>query len=84
MISQIPVNRIMLMSSGRSSVISCGVYGTIEFVHTQKKAADLVAELRYDPRAQLWRASVSLALQDMRNTQRDTGLVNWEVIRESV
>jgi len=83
-ISQIPVNRIMLMSSGRSSVISCGVYGTIEFVHTRKKAADLAADLSYDSHSQLWRASVPLALQDMRDTQRDTGLMNWEATDESI
>jgi len=83
-ISQIPLNRIVLMSSGRSSVISCGVYGTIEFVHTRKKAADLASDLSYDSGSQLWRASPRLALQDMRDTQRDTGLVDWEVADESI
>jgi len=83
-ISQIPLNRIMLMSSGRSSVISCGVYGTIEFVHTRKKAADLALELSYDSSLQLWRASIPLALQDMRDAQRDTGLVDWEAADEFV
>jgi predicted transcriptional regulator of viral defense system len=83
-ISQIPMNRIMLMSSGRSNVISCGAYGTIEFVHTRKKAEELAGELSYDPRLQLWRASVSLALRDMRDTRRDTGLVNEEIANEFI
>lgn len=83
-ISQIPMNRIMLMSSGRSSVISCGAHGTIEFVHTRKKAEDLAAELSYDARLHLWRASTALALRDMRDTRRDTGLVNEEAANEFI
>ncbi|MDZ4197866.1 MAG: hypothetical protein U1E27_01120 [Kiritimatiellia bacterium] len=83
-ISQIRVGRIKLMSSGRSSVISCGTYGAIEFVHTRKRAMDLARDLTYDPRWQLWRASVPLALRDMRDTRRDTGLVDWEAAHESV
>jgi predicted transcriptional regulator of viral defense system len=83
-ISQIPLSRITLMSSSRSSVISCGKYGTIEFVHTSKKVTDLTADLTYDPRFQLWRASVSLALRDMKATRRDTGLINWETAHEFI
>ncbi len=83
-ISQIPVNRIMLMSSGRSNVISCGAYGTIEFVHTHKKAEELATELSYDARSQLWRASIQLALRDMKDTRRDTGLVNEEIANEFI
>jgi hypothetical protein len=84
LISQIPLSRITLMSSGRSSVISCGGYGEIEFVHTSKKPAELAAELTYSPRLQLWQGSAALALQDMQDTRRDTGLVDWEAAREFV
>jgi hypothetical protein len=72
------------MSSGRSNVISCGPYGSIEFVHTRKKAEELAPRLSYDTRYGLWRASNAQALQDMRNTARDTGLINWEEAHESV
>lgn len=83
-ISQIPLSRITLMSSGRSNVISCGPYGEIEFIHTSKVAAELAADLTYDPRFQLWRASVKLALRDMKDTRRDTGLINWEAAHEFI
>ena len=83
-ISQIPVNRLTLMSSGRSGVTDCGAYGSIEFVHTRRKAEELTPLLTYDPRFHLWRASVPLALRDMRATRRDTGLVNQEEANESV
>lgn len=83
-ISQIPMSRITLMSSGRSNVISCGPYGDIEWIHTSKKAETLADELSYDPQAQLWRASVALALRDMKDTRRDTGLINWEAAHELI
>ena len=35
-ISQIPINWVSIMSSGRSNVISCDRFGTIDFVHTQQ------------------------------------------------
>lgn len=83
-ISQIPINRITLMSSGRSSVISCGRWGTIEFVHTTQKAEELVPDLNYDSRCKLWRASVQLALRDMRVAHRNLDLVDWSVVHELI
>lgn len=83
-ISQVPMSRIALMSSGRSNTISCGAFGSIEFVHTERSAKTLTGWLAYDAEYQLWRASVALALQDMRNTHRDTGLINWELAHELV
>lgn len=56
-----PMNRVTLMSSGRSTTLSCGRYGTIDFVHTKKGPAELADQLVYDPRCHLWRASVALA-----------------------
>ena len=36
-ISQIPMNWVTLMSSGRSQVMECGDFGTIEFTHTKNE-----------------------------------------------
>jgi len=84
-VSQIPINYISLMSSGRSAIISCGKFGTIEFVHTEKKAADLVDQLVYDAQCRLWRAKVALALRDMKATRRTTiDLVDWSVADEFI
>ena len=81
-ISQIPINRIMVMSSGRSEIIDCGKWGTIEFIKTRQAQVKLIGELTYDPTIQLWRASVSQALRDMRTTQRNMDLVDWKVAHE--
>lgn len=83
-ISQIPINRIFLMSSGRSNIINCGHWGTIEFVHTSQKIKEITNQLYYDQRCKLWRASVKLALRDMRATHRNIDLINWDAAHEFV
>lgn len=83
-ISQIPLHWITLMSSGRGHIIGCGRFGHIEFVHTRRRPETLADELTYDPRCQLWRASVRLALKDLRLTRRSTDLINESAVYESV
>ncbi|WP_298435356.1 type IV toxin-antitoxin system AbiEi family antitoxin domain-containing protein [Geobacter sp.] len=83
-ISQVPMNWITLMSSGRSHIVNCGDFGRIEFVHTKKRPETLADQLVYDPRCHLWRASVALAIRDMRATGRSTDLVDWGAVDELV
>lgn len=83
-ISQVPMNWITLMTSGRSHVVDCGDYGHIEFVHTAQSPADLSRELTYDPDRRLWRASVRQALRDMKATRRSLELIDEEAARELV
>ncbi|MFZ0436057.1 MAG: type IV toxin-antitoxin system AbiEi family antitoxin domain-containing protein [Chthoniobacterales bacterium] len=84
LISQVPMNWITLMSSGRSHVVNCGEFGRMEFVHTAQSPADLSDDLTYDADRHLWRASVSQALRDMKATRRSMDLVNLEAAHESV
>lgn len=83
-ISQIPINRISIMSSGRSNNIACGRWGTIEFVHTRQLPAKLANQLNYDVRCRMWRATVSLALRDMRATHRSMDLIDWSMAHELI
>jgi len=83
-ISQIPMNRIMVMSSGRSSIFDCHHWGSIEFVHTQQKPSSLVEHLHYDTQNNMWRASVKQALRDMKATHRSTDLIDWSVANELI
>lgn len=83
-ISQIPMNWISIMSSGRSNTISCEGYGTIEFVHTNQKPANLVHHLIYDHSCGMWRANVELALRDMKATHRNTDLIDWDIANEFI
>lgn len=83
-ISQIPINWLVLMSSGRSNTICCGEFGKIEFVHTKKKPIDVIDHLSYDSNCHLWRANVTLALRDMKATHRNCDLINWDVVNEFI
>ena len=83
-ISQIPINWISIMSSGRSSTIPCGNFGTIEFVHTNQKPADLINHLTYDHNCGMWRADVALSLKDMKTTHRNCDLIDWDLANELI
>ena len=83
-ISQMAINSISLMSSGRSNRIACDGWGTIEFVHTRKHPSDLVNQLRYDARCHLWRACPALAIQDLKTTRRSLDLVERSVVNEFI
>ena len=83
-ISQAPMNWITIVSSGRRNTMRCGKWGTIEFVHTSRKPSELRDNLTYDARCRMWRASVSLAMRDMRLTHRTMDLVNKEAADELV
>lgn len=83
-ISQVPMNWISLMTSGRSHVVDCGDYGHIEFVHTAQRPDEIGGELTYDAERHLWRASVRQALRDLKATRRSMELVDEGVARELV
>ncbi|MGL4399062.1 MAG: type IV toxin-antitoxin system AbiEi family antitoxin [Luteolibacter sp.] len=83
-ISQVPMNWISLMTSGRGHVVDCGDYGHIEFVHTAQRPEEIGGELTYDAEQRLWRASVRQALRDMKATRRSMDLVDEEVALELV
>lgn len=83
-ISQIPMNWITLLSSGRTHSVDCGRWGKIEFIHTRQTAADLAAHLNYDAECRLWRASVAQAVRDMRRHQRNPDLIDWSLVDEFI
>lgn len=83
-ISQVPLQWISIMSSGRSQTIECVGLGHIEFIHTKKKPIDLVKHLHYDQQCHLWRADIDLAIRDMKYTQRSLDLIDWERVDEFI
>lgn len=80
-ISQIPINAITIMTSGRSNIISCGKFGTIEFIHTQRLPHTLNKHLQYDADCRMWRADISLALRDIKRVRRNIDLINEDIIQ---
>lgn len=83
-ISQVPFQWLTLMSSGRSSLIDCGQWGTIEFVHTDKEHARLANVLVYDETIRFWRAPVALAIREMKACHRPLDLIDWRIADEFV
>ena len=83
-ISQIPIHWVSIMSSGRSNIIPCGKFGSIEFTHTEQKPPSIMQQLSYDTNCRLWRANVALAIRDMKTTHRNTDLLDWEVANELI
>lgn len=83
-ISQVPINWVTIMSSGRSSIISCGEFGTIEFIHTEQTPEEIALNLTYDKSCGMWRANISQALRDMKKTRRNLDLIDWELANELI
>lgn len=70
--------------SERINIISCGRFGTIELIRTNKNPIDIVDQLTYDADCKLWRASTSLALEGMKRTRRNCDLTDWNIAYEFV
>ncbi len=83
-ISQIPLQHITLMTSGRRQSIDCGKWGSIEWIHTVRRPEEVVGHLHFDARIRLWRADVPLAMEDMRRTGRSQDLIQMEVLDEFI
>lgn len=83
-ISQVPINTISIMSSGRTNIIECKELGQIEFVHTMRLPKQIEQQLSYDPNCRMWRASVELAISDMKRTHRNCDLIDWELADELI
>ncbi len=74
-ISQQMLQWITVMTTGRSNIIHCGDYGTIEFVHTKRDSQSILEHLSYNKELGLWVADVELSKQDMRYAHRTMELV---------
>ena len=83
-ISQIPMGWITLMSSGRNRIVDCGNFGRIEFIHTSRPVEKVMKHITWDHRIHLWRASVALAMKDLKHTHRSQELIDWELVDELV
>ncbi|MCY0853253.1 type IV toxin-antitoxin system AbiEi family antitoxin [Cupriavidus sp. D39] len=78
-ISQIP-SRLTLMTTGRSQTFKTP-YGTLEFVHTSQTPDKLRDEMVFDSRRELYVATPSRALRDLKRVGRNLDLVmNMEYV----
>lgn len=80
-ISQIPMSRITVMTTGRAGVIRTP-YGVIEFTHTARPWRDILENTLVMEGRPLRIARVETALRDIRRVGRNLHLVNETYYRE--
>lgn len=79
-ISQIPVDRLTAMTTGRSGVYTTP-WGTIEFTHTKRSVADILANTRPVGRP-LRLATPQAAWRDLKRVGRNTHLVDERALAD--
>ncbi|MDE2789076.1 MAG: DUF6088 family protein [Paracoccaceae bacterium] len=80
-ISQIPMSRITIVTTGRSAEIRTP-YGVIEFTHTSRAVRDILESTIVMEGRPLRIARVEAALRDLRRVGRNLGMVNEEYYRD--
>ena len=76
-ISQIPMDRLTVMSTGRSGTYKT-CYGIVEFTHTKRSASDVLKNSRVVSKRPLRIATREAALRDLRRVGRNLHLVRRE------
>ncbi|AYN19549.1 type IV toxin-antitoxin system AbiEi family antitoxin [Alcaligenes aquatilis] len=79
-ISQIPVSRITVMTTGPSGVINTP-YGTIEFTHTKRGAAQILKNTLTTQGRPLRIATKRAAIRDLFRVGRNTNMIDPAEIR---
>jgi len=79
-ISQVPVDRLTAMTTGRSGVYTTP-WGTIEFTHTKRSPADILRRTRLVDRP-LRLATPQAAWRDLKRVGRNTHLVDERALTD--
>lgn len=74
-ISQIPISRLTVMTTGASGLIDTP-YGTIEFTHTQRSMADIVKHTLIDSGRPLRIATRQAAVRDLLRVGRNANMLD--------
>lgn len=80
-ISQIPIDRLTVMTTGRKGEYKTP-FGTIEFTHTKRPLSDILKQI-VDTGRPLKLARKSAAYRDLKRVGRNTHLVDEEVMNEN-
>ena len=76
-ISQIPIDRITIMTTGRKGIYNTA-YGVIEFTHTKRTVKDILENTTKVNERPLRIASKQAAWRDLKRVGRNINLVNQE------
>lgn len=76
---------LTVMTTGRSNIIKCGSFGTIEFVHTEKNGSKLAGHLYSDSWSGMLKADLFLAMEDEKDCRRKSmSLIDWNLYDELI
>jgi predicted transcriptional regulator of viral defense system len=78
-ISQIPVDRVTLMTTGRKGLYKTP-YGVIEFTHTDRAVSDILTHINQVDGRPLRLADKATAWRDLKRVGRNTIMVNRETV----
>lgn len=74
-ISQIPVDRLTVMTTGRKGLYRTP-FGTIEFTHTARPVSDILTHIKQVDGRPMRIASKEIAWRDLKRVGRNVGMVN--------
>lgn len=77
LISQIPIDRITLMTTGRKGIYNTA-YGVIEFTHTKRTVKDILNNTTTINKRPLRMATKQAALRDLKRVGRNISLVHMD------
>ena len=80
-ISQIPMDRITVMTTGREGTYKT-IFGTIEYTHTKRSLADIINGIKQIENRPLRIASKEIAWRDLKRVGRNINMVNLKELNE--
>lgn len=78
-ISQIPIDRLTVMTTGRKGLYHTH-YGSIEFTHTKRSVEDILTSIISAPPRPLRVATCATAWRDLKRVGRNTNLVDQSLL----
>lgn len=81
-ISQIPIDRLTVITTGRSGTYHTQ-YGVIEFTHTKRSIADIIEHVETVDKRPLRIASKEVAWRDLKRVGRNIDMVNLEELNNN-
>ena len=80
-ISQIPVGRLTVVTTGREGEFNTP-FGAIEFIHTAADANEIISNTVDYPGHALRLATKRYAVQGLKRARRSTYLIDWEEVED--
>ena len=80
-ISQIPIDRLTVMTTGRSGTYQTS-YGVIEFTHTKRPISDIIMQIKTVDKRPLRIASKAIAWRDLKRVGRNIEMVDIKELND--